>query len=336
MINIQKSDTKKIAVICVIGIMFALLPLLSRNRYLISVGINICTFAAFATAWNIIGGYAGQIGMAHAAFFSIGAYSGILCYLKLGISPWFGMILGVAISLVAAFFIGMITFRFKGPYFMLSTIAFGKLVEVLLLWKKDLTGGANGVVVPVKGNHFSSLIFKDTRYYYWILLAMMIFYIFVSLFVEKSKAGYYMRAIKADENAAESLGIETRNYKTLAFLISAAMVAAVGTVYAFYLAYIDPTAVGGTDLAIKILAITIVGGIGQLFGPLLGTLVLLPVIELSNYAAKGGAGMLFYGLALVLIMRFRPKGIISLFTDDDGNLRRRSEFQKRKGLKENR
>lgn len=110
--------------------------------------------------------------------------------------------------------------------------------------------------IPVRGNNLATLIFADTRYYYWLLLGMMIIYIFVSFLVEKSKSGYYMRAIKADENAAESLGIETRNYKTLAFLISAAMVAMVGTVYAFYLAYIDPTAVGGTDLAIKILAIT--------------------------------------------------------------------------------
>ena len=318
----NRNNWVKPLVILIITGIFLLVPVFSSSRYTISIGITICAMAAFGTAWNIIGGYAGQIGFAHAAFFSIGAYSGFLCYLKLGLSPWIGLVIGVIISLMASLLIGTITLKFKGPYFMFCTIAFIKCVETLLLWKKDITGGAAGLVIPVKGNNFATLIFKDTKYYYFIIVAMLAISLLVAWRVERSKAGYYMRAIKADINAAESLGIEPKRYKILAFLISSAIVSAVGTVYAFYMAYIDPISVGGIDLSTRILAYAVVGGIGQLFGPLLGALVLVPLNDFVNAMGTRGSGILFYGLALILIMRFRPQGLISLILDEEGNLRR--------------
>lgn len=312
---------RNLIVIVVLAVPIFLLPTITSSRYVISMGVTICTMAAFGTAWNIIGGYAGQIGFAHSAFFSIGAYSGVLCYLKLHLSPWVGFFIGLAISLVAAWLIGTITLRFKGTYFMFCTIAFIKCVETILLWKKDITGGAGGLVIPIKGNNFANLIFKDTQYYYYILAAMLILSLIISWAVDYSKAGYYMRAIKADINAAESLGIESKNYKIMAFLISAAIVSSVGTVYAFYMAYIDPYSVGGVELSTRILAYAIVGGIGQLFGPLLGAVLLVPLNDIVNTIGPGGSGTLLYGIALILIMRFLPKGLISLILDDFGNLR---------------
>ena len=162
----RERKKRDIIAIGILATVIAVIPLFTSSRYVFSMCISIFTMAAFGTAWNIIGGYAGQIGFAHSAFFSIGAYSGVLCYLKLGISPWWGLLLGLAISLLASLFIGTITLRYKGTYFMFCTIAFTKCIEVLLLWKKELTGGAGGLVIPIKGNHFSLLIFKDTRYYY--------------------------------------------------------------------------------------------------------------------------------------------------------------------------
>ena len=309
---------KKLYVILGIIAVLAVLPLIIRSNYVISVCINFCAYAAFATAWNVVGGYAGQLGLAHAAFFSIGAYTSFLMYLRLGISPWIGMLAAIFISALFALLIGAVTFRFKGPYFMLSTIAFGKLVETVLLWQKKLTKGANGLVIPVKGNSLSKLIFVDTTYYFYILLGLLLVSLLIAWQIERSKMGYYLRAIKADENAAESLGIETKNWKILAFLISAVIVTIIGVVYAFYLAYIDPIAIGGMDISTKILAIAVVGGLGNLFGPLLGALLLIPLIELMNAVVKGGAGMMFYGLALILIMTFRPKGLVSFFTGERG------------------
>lgn len=309
---------KKIYIILAVIAVLAVLPAIIKSNYIISVCINFCAYAAFATAWNVVGGYAGQLGLAHAAFFSIGAYTSFLMYLRLGVSPWISMLVAIVISGLFALLIGAVTFRFRGPYFMLSTIAFGKLVETVLLWQKNLTKGANGLVIPVKGNHFSTLIFVDTVYYFYILLGLLLISLLVAWQIERSKMGYYLRAIKADENAAESLGIETKNWKILAFLISAIVVTVVGVVYAFYLAYIDPVAIGGMDISTKILAIAVVGGLGNLFGPLLGALLLIPLIELMNAVVKGGAGMMFYGLALILIMIFRPNGLISFFTHDRG------------------
>lgn len=311
--NHRSNYFKKLYVIIGIIAVLALLPLFIHSSYITSVCINFCAYAAFATAWNIVGGYAGQLGLAHAAFFSIGAYTSYLLYLKLGISPWIGMLAGVAISVAFALLIGAVTFRFRGAYFMISTIAFGKLVETFLLWQKGLTKGANGLVIPIRGNNFGNLIFVDTGYYYYILLALLLLSLVIAWQIERSKMGYYLRAIKADQDAAESLGIETKNWKMLSFVISAAVVTMVGVVFAFYLGYIDPIAIGGMDISTKILAMAIVGGLGNLFGPLLGALVLIPLIELMNAIVAGGAGMLFYGLALILIMMFRPKGLVSFF-----------------------
>lgn len=316
--NKRSAYFKKLYIILAVLAVLALLPMVIRSNYIISVCINFCAYAAFATAWNVVGGYAGQLGLAHAAFFSIGAYTSFLMYLRLDVSPWIGMLAAIVISSLFALLIGAVTFRFRGPYFMLSTIAFGKLVETVLLWQKDLTKGANGLVIPVRGNSFSTLVFVDTIYYYYILLGLLILSLLIAWQIERSKMGYYLRAIKADENAAESLGIETKNWKILAFLISAIVVTVVGVVYAFYLAYIDPVAIGGMDISTKILAIAVVGGLGNLFGPLLGALLLIPLIELMNAVVQGGAGMMFYGLALILIMIFRPKGLVSFFTREQG------------------
>ncbi|MDR1732268.1 MAG: branched-chain amino acid ABC transporter permease [Synergistaceae bacterium] len=323
------SVSPKLLTIFLLGLFFAIIPFVTQSRYIVAVCINICVFAAFATAWNIIGGYAGQLGLAHAAFFAIGAYSGYLLYLNFKISPWIGMAVGLAISLTASLIIGLVTFRFKGPYFMLSTIAFGKLVEVLLRYKKDITSGANGLIIPVKGNNFSTLIFKNIIYYHYILLCLLMISLLIAWLVERSKIGYYLRVIKIDQDAAESLGIEIKNYKLVAFLISAGVVTVIGTVYAFYLGYIDPSAVGGLDISTKILSIAVIGGLGHLFGPMVGAMILIPLIELANAQIKGGVGMLVYGLALILIMIFRPKGIISYLLDSDGKLKIWSFFKQK-------
>ena len=320
--KITKQACIELGILAGIGLVALLIPQVFHSRYVISLGINICVMAAFGSAWNILGGYAGQIGFAHAAFFSIGAYSAVIPYVYFRLTPWVGMLIGLCISLLAALLIGTITLRFKGPYFMLCTIAFIKCIETVLIWQKDITKGLSGLVIPIKGNHFETLIFKDTIYYYYILIVLMMLSFIISWAVSHSKAGFCMRAIKADENAAESLGIESKNYKVMAFLISSAIVSILGSVYAFYLAYIDPTAVGGTELAIRILSYVVVGGIGNLFGPFLGAALLVPAVDFANTVGPNGSGTLIYGLALIIIMRFRPKGLISFILDDYGHLRR--------------
>ena len=311
----------EMVIILVIGVIAAVIPFFTKSRYWTSLGINIFVMGAFGTAWNIIGGYAGQIGFAHSAFFSIGAYAAVIMYLKLGITPWIGMLVGAAVSVLAALFIGSITLRFKGPYFMLCTIAFTKCVETIFTWKKDITNGLAGMVIPIKGNHFETLIFKDTINYYYIFVVALVLALIVAWYVYHSKSGYYMRAIKADVNAAESLGIKSSKYKIMAFIISAIIVSLLGSIYAFYMAYIDPTSIGGVELSTRILCFSVIGGIGNLFGPLLGAAVLTPCIDFVNSIGPNGSGTLIYGVALILIMRFRPNGLISFIVDERGKVR---------------
>lgn len=301
-------------------IVFAVLglfPLFTKSNYILSVGVTFCVFASLGTSWNFIGGYANQICWCQAAFVSIGAYTSFLLYNHFGITPWIGMFAGMAISLVMSLIIGSVSFRLRGPFFSLTTIAFGELCRIFLLYKKDITKGANGLVVTFKEDSFLHMTFRSDKSYYYILFAFLIISVCIGWFVEKSRLGYYLRAIKADEDAVRSLGINSNAVKLKAFAISAVIASAIGTVYGFFMNYIDPVSVGSLDLSTKIGSMAIVGGMGTLSGPLLGAALLVPLAEVANaLLGSSGAGMLLYGLMLILVFMFRPKGIRSFLGKD--------------------
>lgn len=292
-------------------------PLLTENKYLLTVTAMFFVFATLGSAWNLIGGYAAQISWCHAAFVAIGAYTSVLMYNRLGITPWLGMLVGMAISAAASVIIGAVSFRLRGPFFSLSTIAFAELVRVFLNWAKDLTKGSSGLVVTYRRDSFASLTFSSPKYFYYILLAFLLLTVVIVWFVERSRLGYYLKAIKADEDAVLSLGINSNTVKLKAFVLSALIASAVGTVYAFFMSYIDPASVGGLDLSTKIGSMAIVGGLGTLIGPILGAAFLVPLSELANILlGTSGSGMLLYGLALIFVFTYRPKGIRSFFVKD--------------------
>jgi len=309
-----------------------LFPLLLKNNYLLSVGVSFLVFACLGSAWNLIGGYAAQISWCHAAFVAIGSYTSVIMFNSLRISPWIGMLAGMAISAIAAIVIGSISFRLRGPFFSLSTIAFAELVRVFLQYKKDLTKGSNGLVVTYKQDSFANLTFSSDIYYYYIMLAFLIITLLIVWKVERSRLGYYLKAIKADEDAVQSLGINSNIVKLKAFVISALIASAVGTVYAFFLTYIDPASVGGIDLSMKIGSMAIVGGMGTLIGPILGAAFLIPLSEIANILlGSSGSGMLLYGLMLIIVFTYRPKGIRSLFFKDHVHNMRASVHTKKGG-----
>ena len=293
-------------------------PIFVKSNYIISAGVTFCAFACLGMAWNIIGGYAAQVSWCHSSFVAIGAYTSYILFNSFGISPWIGIFAGMAISALAALLIGGISFRLRGPFFTLSTIAFAEILRVWLLYKKELTQGANGLVITFKEQSFVNLMFRKDSAFYYILLVLLIVYIFITWLVENSRAVYSLRAIKVDEDAAESLGIRTSRVKMTAFVISAVMTSAIGTIYAFFLSYIDPASVSSMDMATKIGTMAIVGGAGTLYGPLLGALVLIPLSELANVLlGSSGSGMLLYGATMIIVIIFRPGGIISLFTGEN-------------------
>ncbi|MDK2932248.1 MAG: branched-chain amino acid transport system permease protein [Clostridiales bacterium] len=291
-------------------------PLFIESRYIIHATMMVFIFASMAVAWNIIGGYGAQISWGHASFFAIGAYASFLMFLKLNVSPLISIFLGMVLSVILAIIVGYPSFRLRGVYFSLATIAFAEIVKLLLLYFQEFTGGANGLMLPFKGQNPLNLQFNSVVPYYYISFLLMGIIIFLTWKLENSRLGYFLKAIKEDEDAAESLGIKAYQVKLIAFIISAAMMAAIGTIYAFNIAYIDPVGVAHLDLSIKIGAIAIVGGVGTLWGPVIGAFIIVPLTEITNAllgSTRGGASTALYGLVLMVVIIFQPKGVIEFF-----------------------
>lgn len=306
---------KKNSVALIFFIVLALLPFGIKNNYLLSIIVQIFMFGAMGSAWNIIGGFGRQISWAHASFFAIGAYSGMLAFKYLSISPWFSIFIGIFVSIVFALIMGAPSFKLKGTYFSLATIACGQIVRELLVYFSKFTGGNNGIVIPLKYKGIAVMRWDSEVPYYYIFLGLLISIIVIVVLIDRGKLGYYLKAIREDQEAAESLGIRSSRVKIYALIISAACMSGIGTFYAFKMAFIDPTMVGSFDLAVKIGVIAIVGGIGTIWGPLAGAIVIIPLMEACNAFLPPtwrGASLALYGLILMLIVIFRPDGFWSI------------------------
>lgn len=298
-----------IALLCLLPIIFQL------SNYIIGVLTTCFIFAALGLSWNIVAGYGGQISWCHAAFVSIGGYTAIILFNRFTISPFIGMLVAMAISYVFATIIGTATAKFRGSVFAITTIAFAELLRVILLNTSKLTGGAAGITLKFNRNlcGWQNIMFAENKPYYYLCFAVMLIAVALVTVFTKSKTGYYLSAIKGDQDAAQSLGINVQRIKLRSFQISAMMASAVGVVYCFYLSFADPYSTCGMDLSIKIGAVAILGGLGTVLGPVVGAFIIIPLIELSSQllGASGGT-QVFYGLALILIMLFRPSGIVTL------------------------
>jgi len=325
----------KVSVILTLGFLliviiypFAVERILGRtpSRYFIRIGMDILFFTAMGNAWNIIGGYGRQTSWASATFFAIGAYTSILLYVgppdgvSLRISPFFSMWVGVALAVLVAVIIGLPCFRLRGVYFAIATIACTTIFRQLLIYFGEFTGGNLGIPFPFQSQDIPfHLIFTDFlfRPYYFIALVWMIVTTGIVVFVERNRLGYYLRAICEDQDAAESIGIKSSLVKLQAFMLSAAMLSITGTLYVFMLRMVDAITYASHNLSIRIAIVAILGGMGTKWGPLLGALVTIPLLEVSNaYLARighGGAHWVLYGLLIVVIVLFRPNGLVSLF-----------------------
>ena len=313
-IQFAKKETIASGVFVVLALM---VPMFISNNYLISVIVQCFLFSCFGVSWNILGGYGGQISWCHAAFASIGAYTSLILYSMFGVTPLLTVFVGIALAVVFATIIGRVTFRYRGPFFAITTIAFGEILRVLLLNMDSLTGGSAGMYIPYNGPQPWCLVFQNDRPFYYIALALLLLALLYTKWMERSKMGYYLRAIKGDEDAAQSLGMDTSKVKVRAFQISAAIMAISGMVYGFYMGYVEPQTICGLDLSIRVGAVVIIGGIGRLWGPVLGAFVVIPAIEVASalMGSIGGAGgtQLLYGLVLIVVVILRPDGLLSLF-----------------------
>jgi branched-chain amino acid transport system permease protein len=285
--------------------------------YFLEILISVMLFGYLGAAWNILGGYAGQFSFGHAAYFGIGAYTSTLLFLKLGVTPWLGMLAGGVLATLFGLFAGYLSFRYglRGPYFSLVTLAFAEMLRVVTVNTKAV-GSSLGLVIPNREAMPLHFVFAGKLSYYYVILAMTVAAVWVTRLVARSKLGYSLLAIRENEDAAEAAGVDALGMKLRAMALSAFLTALGGTFYAQYFAYIDPTITFGPSVSIQGLLQAIVGGAGTVLGPVIGAFVLTPISELSRAALRGRAGVdvMLYGLVLILVISFLPRGIMGWIT----------------------
>ena len=276
------------------------------------LGALVLLAAIGASAWNILGGYAGPISVGHSVFFGAGAYAAIAGYTHFGLPPIAGAPIGAFVAVAIAALIGVPTLRLSGHYFSMATIAVAELSRVLVTnW--EFLGGAQGLSGPAVPRTVLDLSFTSAMPYYYLFLVVLGVLLFVTWRIENSRMGFYLRAIKDNERAARSLGVSAGRYKLYAYMLSAGATAVAGSLYATMFGFIDPESGVGILISVKMLIMAALGGAGLLFGPLVGALILVPLEEISNSLLGGkGAGLTFvaYGAIIVIIARFLPGGLL--------------------------
>lgn len=310
-----KTNLKSTLLRGVILLVLAVLPTFA-SEYLLHIAILILLYAYLSTAWNIVGGYAGQHSLGHSLFLGFGAYTSTYLFTNFGVTPWLGLWAGSILASVVGLIVGYLCFRYglKGPYFALVTIALAEGMASLVS-NLNFLGGAMGMEVKWEGSNFRAMQFESKWGYYYIILILFLTTIWLVNYISRRRFGYYLIAVRENEDAAEALGVNTLKVKIQALVLSAALTAIGGTFFAEYFTYISPRSVFGEGPSIQILLFAIVGGIGTVWGPALGALLLVPIAEISRAVLGGtfaGSHLLLYGITLVVIMMVMPKGLITL------------------------
>jgi branched-chain amino acid transport system permease protein len=288
-------------------------PVAVGNPFVTHVFITICVFAALSTAWNIVGGYAGQLSLGHGIFYGLGAYCGMLL-VGAGISPWLGMFAGAAVAVLVAVAISYPCFRLHGPFFSLATIAFLEVFRVLALHFRELTGGATGLMIPLKFG-WTWMVFRERWPPLVIAFGLLLVTLAVAWWMRGHRIGFQLIATRERESAARAAGVRTVAVRLTAVSVSGGLTAMVGTFHAMYLTFIEPAAMFSLTLSIQIAMFALIGGLGTVFGPLLGAVLLVPITELARGwlgARALGLHGFVYGLVLVLVVLFLPNGLMGL------------------------
>ncbi len=287
-------------------------PLLVTDPFWQRIGALVMLGAISASAWNLIGGYAGQVSVGHAVYFGAGAYASLLVFTRFGWPPIAGAPLGVAVSLVLAALVGTPTFRLRGHYFSMATIAAAELIRILVSnW--GLLGAAVGLMGPAVPRSVADLSFTDPRAYYYIFGAVLAVVLAGTWWLQRGRLGFYLRAISSGDRAARSLGVPVLRYKLYALLLSAGVTSVAGSLYAVMVGFADPDSTLGILISVKMVIMAALGGAGTLFGPAIGAAILVPLEESLN-AQFGGSGTgityVVYGAIILLITRFEPGGLM--------------------------
>ncbi len=303
-----------------IGVALAALlamPLVA-DRYVLSVLILIFYFVYVGQAWNLMMGYAGQLSLGHALYVGLGGYIAALLWLKLGVGPWLGVFAAIAVTAAAGAAIGWLGFRFgiAGVYFALLTIAFAEFTRIGFD-HLEIAGGAAGLFLPFEERRLGEWwnLRGGQLMFYYLALALASGAMLLVALLARSRLGYQWRAVREDEAAAQALGINAFAVKMVAVVISSAMTAVGGVFYAFYYNNLFPSQVFEMSRSIELILAPIVGGLGTVFGPVIGAFLLTPlgegliaVMEQLGVTAPG-VKAIFYGIILIAIISLMPSGV---------------------------
>lgn len=286
-------------------------PLLVSNPFLLHLGVSVLVWTTLGVAWNLLGGYAGQVSFGHAAFFGVGAYTTMILYLSRGLPPWWGMLLGGAAGAMLALPIGLICFRLRGPYFSLATLAVAEIVRLVALNWESLTAGPVGLLItslpPV--TLLGHAVDWERKEPFFVIAALVALGAMLAVAgLTRARLGGYLLAIREDEDAAESIGIDTARSKVAALMASAFLAGVAGGFYGLYYRYVDPDAVFPISLSVEMVFIAVVGGLRTVAGPVVGAVFLATVAELFRERFTVGH-LIFYGLFMMIVIRWLPEGI---------------------------
>jgi branched-chain amino acid transport system permease protein len=308
---------KLLSILCIvlvcIGIPFFI------DTYYMHICILIFYYAYLSSAWNIIGGFGGQLSLGHALFFGVGAYTSTILFVIVGLSPWVGMFAGGIAASTIAYLVGRLIFRYKirGVFFAITTLAFAEIARILCS-EFRFTGGSEGLLIPLRTGSIWDFQYESKIVYYYIIFAMMLVMLLVSWMIKKSKYYYYLAALRADEEAASALGVNSMKQKTTALVISAFFTAIGGTFFAQYYMFIEPHITFDVMTSVDMIIRPIIGGVGTVFGPVLGSIFITPLGEMIRAVAGGGKSgiqLLIYGAVLIAICIWMPKGILPYIMD---------------------
>ncbi len=314
---IQDVPRRGLALLAVLLVLLLVFPLFASG-YLLSVGFLILYFAYVGQAWNIMMGFAGQLSLGHSLYVGLGAYAAAALYVHFGISPWIGLVLSIALCALAGAVIGFLAFRFGvgGVYFAILTIAFAEFARIGFDHFKWVSG-SSGLFLPVANyaqNDLWNLRGSPVMFYY-LMLALTVGAFILCHVLLRSRMGYYWLAIRENPDAAQALGVNAFRYKMAAVVVSAAMTAVAGVVFAFYYNNLFPEQIFHISRSIELILGPIIGGIGTLTGPLVGALLITGLAEgmrevmLRHGIDVPGVKQVFYGICLLLVVVFLPHGV---------------------------
>jgi branched-chain amino acid transport system permease protein len=274
----------------------------------LTIAISVLLFAGWATSWDLLGGWNGQVSLGHASFVGLGAYFVAIGQSQFGLAPWWTMAMAAVFAAVLGYFWGWLTFSLRGPYFSLSTIAVAEILRLVAINEEWLSGGATGVFIAALPEPFGIDLFSRTAQFY-MALAFAAVVIATVIVISRARFGYQLRAVREDEDSAMAAGIDPTVTKLKAFMLSAALTSIGGGIYGIVLAFIEPHVIFALLLSVQIALTAIIGGRGTIWGPAVGAVVLIGAGEMFR-TTFAEANMLIYGILILVVVLFVPRGIV--------------------------